>query len=267
MTIVNTTTCPSNVNDLTGKKFGRLTVIGFTHTAQRYSFWLCQCDCGNSKVIRRNALTSGDSVSCGCRQQETLQLRTKHGCSMRRRKTKEYRCWEGMIERCTNPNKKKWKDYGGRGIRVCERWTQSFENFLADMGEAPSDDLSIDRIDNDGNYELHNCRWATRTQQARNNRQNRIVTINSESKPLIEWIESAGQSEGTVHARLQRGWSEEEAVLVPPNKRMVEINGVTKTLAEWIRDVGAKYNTVLYRLRRGWPSEKAIMTPTGKRSK
>lgn len=210
MTNANITTCPARVNDLTGKTFGRWTVLGFTHTAQGYSFWLCRCVCGNEKSIRRNCLTAGHSASCGCLQKETATLaRRTHGKSS----SKEYKCWEGIIQRCTS--KTRSDRYAKRGIDVCNRWRCSFEAFLEDMGIAPSENHSIDRIDNDGDYEPGNCRWATRSEQARNTSRNRTVTIDGVSKLLVEWVEEVGIKYNTVLYRILRGWPEREAIFTP----------------------------------------------------
>lgn len=158
-----------------GHKFGRLTAIKISHKKGRWIYWLCRCDCGNSKAIRYSSLVCGDTKSCGCLQRELSSQRwkknqhtKKHGLSH----TAQYHAWQSMIERCTRKNHEQYKDYGGRGITVCERWMK-YENFYADMGERPSG-LTLERINNDGNYEPSNCRWATRTEQ-NNNRRNVII--------------------------------------------------------------------------------------------
>lgn len=120
-----------------------------------------------------------------------------------------------MIARCNDTESSLYTNYGGRGIAVCDRWRDSFENFLADMGQRPSRDLSIDRINNDGNYEPGNCRWATRTQQSRNQRSNRHITVGDRTMLLVEWSEATGLSMPTIAGRLKRGWSPQRAISTP----------------------------------------------------
>lgn len=167
-------------NPSIGQRFGRLVVLGLSDY-KRYRI-LCKCDCGNIVPIYKYNLRDGISKSCGCLRNEIV---TKHGHNTDKKgKSPTYSSWDGIIQRCNNPNCKAYKHYGGRGITVCERWNK-FENFLADMGENPSKGYSIDRIDVNGNYEPSNCRWATAKEQSRNKR---ATVINDEIARLIKKI-------------------------------------------------------------------------------
>lgn len=146
-------------SQLAGQRFGRLVVRSWDRGAKRDGAWVCDCDCGGTHIATTNHLTSGRIISCGC-------VRPKHGGKVEHRRL--YWIWQGMLARCTRPSHKDWKDYGGRGITVCERW-RTFPDFLADVGE-PEDGQTLDRIDNDEPYAPGNVRWTSRLVQARNRR-------------------------------------------------------------------------------------------------
>lgn len=155
-----------NLIDMTGRTVGRLTVLGRVANSPSGAVrWLCRCLCGNTSVAMGAALRSRHTASCGCIQREAV---TKHGHAAIN--STEYRSWRSMKDRCLNPSCPKYHLYGGRGVTVCERWVESFETFLDDMGPKPGPGYSIDRIDSDGNYEPGNCRWATYLEQRHNRR-------------------------------------------------------------------------------------------------
>lgn len=204
--------------DLTGKVFGRLTVVsrvlGKHYKNGRGTFWLCRCTCNKEIMVTVTSLRTENTQSCGCLCKQRLrETHTTHG----RSHGGEYQSWEGMKGRCNNPLNKKYPSYGGRGIAVCERW-ETFQNFLEDMGPRPKG-TSIDRINNNGNYEPGNCRWATRIVQQRNKRDTRLLTIKNATLPIIEWCERIGMHYSTLINRINRGWPPEEALYTPVRQR------------------------------------------------
>lgn len=201
----------SKMIDLTGQKFGRWTVINrAANSALGQTRWHCICSCGNKGIVQSTSLKREGGGSCGCRSLEALVARsTKHNHATNGI-TPTYHSWAGMKARCLNPLHRAYRDYGGRGITVCDRWL-SFDNFLADMGEKPTG-LSIDRIDLNGSYFPGNCRWATTSQQSRNKRNNRIITSEGESRTIAEWSELLSIHPATISDRLQQGRSDAEAI-------------------------------------------------------
>lgn len=193
-------------------------VLEFSHSSKDGGgygrrYYKCRCDCGSEVVTTTSSLTSGNSSSCGCARREQCAARlTKHGLGS----VPEYEIWCSMKKRCQNKNCKAYKNYGARGIKVCERWNNSFEAFLEDMGSRPSPLHSLDRIDNNRGYEPANCRWATDKEQGRNKRDTTMITIRGERRPLIEWCEVLGTNYRTAKNRLRKGWSEEAALMTEP---------------------------------------------------
>lgn len=177
--------------DITGNKYGKLTVIRYFESKNHNRYWLCMCECGKERTVSTEKLTSGHTRSCGC-----LKIIHKtHGYSM---KLKEYICWLDMKGRCYRPTNQRFSNYGGRGITVCDRWVNSFENFLADMGLKPTPQHSLDRINNDGNYEPCNCKWSTPKEQ-RMNKQNTVrVFYKNNLVPLKNLCEELGISSKSV---------------------------------------------------------------------
>ena len=184
--------------DLTGRRFGRLVVVERAASSGAVK-WRCRCDCGAIKDFWATHLRRGNSGSCGC----VVRL---HGASGSR----TYASWKSMRDRCQRPAHKHFKDYGGRGISVCDRWLD-FRSFLADMGPRPPG-TSLDRIDNDGNYEPGNCRWATARQQRGHTRANRTITFGGETRIVAEWSRLLGIPRSTILSRLARGESEAECL-------------------------------------------------------
>jgi len=194
--------------DITGQKFNRLTAIKFSHREEpRCHFWIFKCDCGVVKSIRKSHVVNNKTTSCGCYSQERKD-KMKIGAITR---NPIYNIWDKMKARCLNKNNPAYKYYGGRGIKICDRWLNSFENFLEDMGERPSRS-SVDRIDNNKGYFKENCRWATWHQQSRNTRRNKNYTINGVTLCATDWAIKYNVNNFLVFLRLRRGWSIERAL-------------------------------------------------------
>lgn len=185
--------------NLTGQRFGRLTVVSEAERRGGRVAWACLCDCGAETVAIACNLTRGHTLSCGCLHREiTAERHVTHGQSH----TPEYKVWRGMRNRCENQNDAAYPDYGGRGIKVCERW-KSFERFLSDMGARP-DGMTIERNDVNGDYSPENCRWATMKEQQSNRRDTIRIAIGDRVQPLKLWCEELGVAYKKVHLRLTR---------------------------------------------------------------
>lgn len=199
------------VKDLTGQRFGRLVVASRSGiNAHRAATWLCICDCGNKSIVATNHLKQKNTQSCGCMRDAMSKERfTKHGLNG----TRVYRAWRHMHDRCGNPNNAQYKNYGGRGIAVCESW-QDFQNFLDDMGQPPPG-MSLERIDNNLGYCKSNCRWATAKEQSRNRRVNNYISYSGITKTMTEWAEEFGINPSTFSKRLRKGWDFQKAIRKP----------------------------------------------------
>ena len=204
--------------DLTDKKFGRLTVVEFSVDSKPRGRWLCRCDCGNTSIVETNNLTSGHTRSCGCFQQETRGVNGKKNIIHNAAGAPEYNSWLAMNQRCNYTKSKDHKNYGGRGIKVCSRWSEpkyGFVNFLADMGERP-EGTTLDRIDVNGGYTPENCRWATMVQQANNRRTNKYITYKGETMTYTEWSLRLGGGRDLIRSRVVRmHWDPIRAVTTP----------------------------------------------------
>lgn len=193
-----------NLIDLSGNKYGSLTVIrqGPHHISpsRNQVTWICICDCGNVTTVQRNSLRSGTTVSCGCAREDGAIKRRGLGYYNKI----EYQTWHRMKQRCYNEDNQDYKAYGGRGIAICDRWLNSFDDFFSDMGRRPDNCNSIDRINNDGDYDPSNCRWSNDYQQSRNKSNNVIIEFNGESKILQDWANDLGIHWVSLYERLQK---------------------------------------------------------------
>jgi hypothetical protein len=203
--------------DLTGKIFHRLTVVSFSELRGKHLYWKCLCICGNESFVSSSNLKRSEVKSCGCLRHELHIARvTTHNQSGLTTKTKEYRSWADMKTRCYNTKSESYKNYGGRGITVCDRWLNSFEYFLSDVGVAPSRKHTMDRINVNGNYEPSNCRWADGITQGINKRNNRLLSLNGETKALSQWCRDLNLVyDRVLQRKIKLGWSDEDALLTP----------------------------------------------------
>lgn len=212
--------------DLTGKRFGRYVVIcrakdKISKNGKKRTTWMCKCNCGNTKEVLADTLVSGHVVSCGCYNKEAAQKRRMtHGETLFGKPTRLYRVWDGIKERCYNPNKNYYSIYGGRGIKMCEEWRCSFDSFKKwAISNGYNGSLTIDRIDTNGDYCPENCRWATPKEQSNNKRNNVFITYNGETKTIAQWSEITGIPFHTIRKRYVNGWRLEDVFLKPLKTR------------------------------------------------
>lgn len=259
--------------DASNKRFGRLVALTTVTRANR-RVWACRCDCGTEITVPYNQLASGNTKSCGCLSRDSASGRlTTHGLS----DTPEYGVWKSMRNRCQNKNVAAYKNYGGRGISVCPRW-ESFECFIQDMGRRPSPKHTLDRIDNNGPYELANCRWTSYLVQARNQRRSQFLTAFGQTKLIVIWAEEIGIPYKTLWKRLKDGIDPERALTPTPlpsglqvphanfdrnrkTNRQLTAFGQTKLLCEWAEQTGFSAAAIYQRIKHGWAVEDALSKP------
>jgi hypothetical protein len=199
-----------NFLDLTGQTFGRLTVLRRdVNSKPKKVKWVCLCTCGKETSALTGNLRNGHTTSCSCAQRSYI-----HGHCPRGKRSRVYNAWMNMRDRCLNQNRPSYVYYGGRGITICDRWLDSFENFLADMGEPP-DGYELERVNNELGYSPENCVWANRKTQCRNTRSNRLVTYKGETRCIAEWSEILNMKYGTLRGRLDNNWTIERAFEKP----------------------------------------------------
>lgn len=197
--------------EMIGKKYSMLTIVEFIkHESGKHAYYKCICECGKSSIVDIQKLKSGRTKSCGCYVTKKInEYNYKHGMC----KTKIYKTWKGIISRC---NDEKNSKYGGRGIKVCERW-KTFLNFYKDMGDVPFG-MTIERINNDGNYEKSNCKWANMQEQANNRRCNHKITFNGKTLTMQQWVRETGINQGTLSQRINKmNWNIDRALTTDPS--------------------------------------------------
>lgn len=266
------------IRDRVGLRFGRLLVMSRLSVQGYETLWCCKCDCGGEIKVRGPNLDSGNTKSCGCLNRRDAKVHQRPRIRPSR-KGETKLSWEVMIKRCCNPKSDHYKDYGGRGVTVCDRWLD-YNNFLKDMGERPLG-TTIDRYpNNDGNYEPTNCRWGTPKQQANNRRNNRILTAFGKTQTLLEWSKEYKIPTGTLAGRLYAGNAIEDALTKAPywtlrtkemkdatyrNRKstiLITAFGKTQALVAWSEETGIKAAVISARIRnRGMTPEQALSAP------
>lgn len=260
-----------------GEKFNRLTLIepvGFDNIYR--PIWKCQCDCGNIKNIRYWDVVHGRIKSCGCLLREKAHDRLiaynkSHNIKHNECHTRLYNIWHGMIQRCCNPNSCHYKRYGQRGIKVCDEWRNSYIVFREWAHKnGYKENLSLDRKDNNGNYEPSNCRWATVEQQGRNRRNNRLITYKGKTQTLMEWSLELNIKYQVLWRRLEKGWSIEDVFDRPVGwvgKRNIFYNGRHYFLSELAREYNVPRAMLKYRLQKGMNIKQALTQPSQRQKK
>lgn len=209
-----------------GKRYGRLIVQKFSHIGSgNTAYWLCLCDCGTIKTIAGSHLRNSATQSCGCFcKQQSARAKYRHGYTFGGIIPREYKIWVGIRKRCLNPKDEAFKYYGGRGIKICDSWLASFENFFKDMGKSPPG-MSINRKNNDGDYCPENCAWATAKEQNNNSRNCHLITFNGITKNVTAWAVEVGIKTRILQWRIYKGWTIERALQSPAFKNNDHIRG------------------------------------------
>ena len=254
--------------DLVGETLNKLRVVEFTGYShpKRGKVYRCECVCGNTVDVPTAYIRKKSTYSCGCVKRPRKDKGVKRA-QVKRNGTRLYRIWKNMRRRCNNPNSDYYKNYGGRGIKVCTEW----DNYLVfkewAISNGYSDGLSIDRINNDGNYEPSNCRWATRKQQNNNARSNINITYKGETKTAAQWADEIGLTRSAIYHRINRGWNTKDIIETPlgekrdktsPKAHLYEYKGKKMTVKDLSKINGIKTATIKYRIEAGWPIEKAV---------
>lgn len=245
-------------------KYGKLTVIEFVGkenssnpTLDAKYVYKCICECGKDVYIRGSHLTGGKTISCGCHRDKINFI---HGDY----KTPIYYSWQDMKDRCYNQNNIRYKNYGGRGIIVCDEWKNSYLNFKNDIGEKPTSEHTLDRIDVNGNYCKENCRWASLEEQANNTTRNHFVELDGINLTITQWARKYSLKPEVIFGRLERGWSEERAIKTPSNKKpLLTVIYMNKemSLDEFSKLANLPTETMRFRIKNGWSPERAFSTP------
>lgn len=245
--------------DLTGHQFQGFFVLRKSLKrggVKKRIMWICKCSCGKEVEVYGEELKRGQKYCKYC----VPKGRPSHNLSH----LPEYQIWSAIKQRCRNKEEKAYQNYGARGIDICDRWFNSFEYFLADMGRRPRKELTIERLDNDGDYEPDNCIWATRKQQARNFRSNRLIEYNGGIKCISEWAEVYGLNHAIISSRLDRGWSVENAITKKPRSpSLIKYQGKLMTHGMAEKLLGFSSGVIHHRLKRGYTHNEVISTPLG----
>lgn len=245
---------PYSGESLIGREFERWFVESYAgKDGRNRPFWNCRCQCGTRRAVDGDRLLRGNSRSCGCFHRQIVSKQNGNS------KRIEYVIWRNIVRRCVNKDDAAYHNYGGRGIRICDRWLNSFDAFFEDVGERPDESLTLGRIDNDGHYEPGNVEWQTDVEQANNKRNSRFLTHDGETMTLNQWSRKLGICREVIRDRIDRGATTEEAFAPPkPRYRMLTHNGKTQDMKAWSVELGIPHSTIRRRLELGMSDDKAL---------